>query len=241
MNVATSLRIGTFFRTRIRIHYTWILVFIMVPWAVSTQFSTETALTTRLIVGAITAVLFFFAVFLREIALLLFAVMKNIRVKTVTIFAFGGLIRTDGETDSPSLELLLAVAGMLCNLAVTAIFYFSSLFFNEPARVLVQVPLKWLAFFYLTLTLFHVIPAYPLEGGRMLHALLWRVTDNFRKATRIAGISGWAVGFLIMAGGIALIVLTVERFTGMFFIGLGLIVQNAATRGVRQMRELPFD
>ncbi|MBN2239302.1 MAG: hypothetical protein JW712_05975 [Dehalococcoidales bacterium] len=236
MKIAGSIRLGTFFRTRIRIHYTWLLVFILVPWSVSTQFSTETVLTTRILLGLLSAVLFFFGIFLREIMLLLLANYKNIEVESVTIFAFGGLIQTDSESTSPSLEMLLAVTGMLSNFVITAVFYFSSLFVDGSESFLMDVPLQWLAFFFLTLGLFHIIPAYPLEGGRMIHVLLWKLTNNLRLATRVSGISGWILGFLTMAGGILLAIFTSELFTGLFFVGLGLIIQNAATHGLRNIK-----
>lgn len=240
MKLIDSMKIGSIFKTRIRVHYTWILVFILVPWAMSTQFSTGLSFSTRIILGVITAFLFYCAVFLREIVLLIIANRNNVKVKTVTIFAFGGLLQTNYETDSPSKEMLLAVSGMLCNLAVTLVFYFSSLFFDNTESIILDVPLKWLAFFYLTLSLFHIFPAYPLEGGRMLHVLFWKVSGNYRRSMRISGTSGWILGLLVMAGAIALVVLTDERFTGMFFIGLGLIIQNAATHSLRQLKQLPW-
>lgn len=226
-------------QTRIRIHYSWVLVLALIPWAVSTQYSTETAFTVRILLGLATALYFFIAVLFRELVLLIVAAYKGIGVRSVTIFAFGGLVRTDRETDSPALAMLLAVSGMLCNFVIAGLFYFSFLVFGNPENLFLDVPLKWLAFFYFTLSLFHIFPVYPLEGGRMLQVLVWRITGDFRRATRIAGISGWALGFLVMAGGIVLIVFTEERFTGMFFTGLGLIIQNAATHGMRSIKNRP--
>ncbi len=239
MKFINSVKMGTFFRTKIRIHYTWLLVFLLIPWTVSTQYSTETSLVIRVVLGLVTSLLYFGTVFLREIALLMLAVYKGIVVKTVTIFAFGGLIQPDYDTASPSLEILLAVSGMLLNFLITGIFYFAHLFFLNIHQDMVVIPLKWLAFFYFTLSLFHFIPAFPLEGGRIFHGILWKTTDNIRRATRIAGFSGWIMGFLVMVGGILLAVFTTELFTGLFFAGLGLIIQNAATHGIRQMRQIP--
>lgn len=230
--------IGTFFRTGIRVHYTWILAFVLIPWAVSTQYSTETSLVMRIGLGVATALMFFITMFLREIALLALAVYKGVVVRTITIFAFGGLIQIDHETTTPQHETLLAVSGMLLNLVITGIFYFVHLGVVNKDVALLDVPLKWLAFFFFTLGMFHIIPGFPLEGGRILHAILWKKMNNIRRATRVAGVIGWIVGFLVMVGGILLIVLTAERFTGMFFTGLGLILQNASTHGIRHMKYL---
>jgi Zn-dependent protease len=231
----SSVKIGRFFRTHIRIHYTWILVLAVISWAVSTQYSTETALLTRIGLGAATSVLFLFAMFLREILLLSLAVSKGVVVQSVTIFAFGGLIQVDQDTTTPSHELLLAVSGMLCNLFITGVFYLLYVFLSQVMTETFLLPLKWLAFLFITLSAFHVIPGFPLEGGRMLHVILWKVTGNFPRATRIASWIGWLVGFATMVGGILLLIFSVELFTGVFLIGIGLILQNASRRSLKQI------
>ena len=239
MKFIETIQFGKIFRTRVRIHYTWLLVVVLVPLTVSTQYSTETSLVIRVLLGLATAFLFFITVCLREIGLLMIAIYKGIVVKTVTIFAFGGLIEPDYETTSPSYQVLLAVSGILLNFIITTIFYFVHLFFGTDSLDMVGVPLRWLAFFYFTLSLVHLLPAFPLEGGRILHGIFWKLTDNIKRAIRIAGFSGWALGFLMMTGGILLAVFTLELFTGLFFTGLGLIIQNAATHGIRQIRQIP--
>lgn len=239
MKFINTIKIGTFFRTRIRIHYTWLLVFLLIPWTMSTQYSTETSLVSRAGLGLITAFLFFGTVVLREIVLLMIAVYKGMVVRTVTIFAFGGLVQPDYETTTPSHEILLAVSGMLLNFVITGIFYFTHTFFGDIDLDVGALTVKWLAFFYFTLSLFHLVPAYPLEGGRILRGIIWKVTGNVRQASRIVGITGWILGFLTIAGGILLAVFTEELFTGLFFVALGLIIQNAATHSIRHMRQIP--
>ena len=239
MKFINTIKIGTFFRTRLRIHYTWLLVFLLIPWTVSTQYSTETSLVSRVGLGLITAFLFFGTVILREIVLLILAIYKGIVVRSVTIFAFGGLIQPDYDTTSPSHEILLAISGMLLNFVITGIFYFTHPLFGDIDLDVGAMTVKWLAFFYFTLSLFHLIPAYPLEGGRILRGIIWKVTGNVRQATRIVGITGWLLGFLTMAGGVLLAVFTEELFTGLFFVGLGLMIQNAATHGIRHIKEIP--
>ncbi|HEY96086.1 MAG TPA: hypothetical protein G4O15_14250 [Dehalococcoidia bacterium] len=238
MKLLNTVKMGTIRKTRCRVHYTWLLVILLIPWTVSTHYSTETSLVTRVLLGLATAFLFFITVCLREIILLLLAVYKGIAIKTVTIFAFGGLIQPDYETTSPSRQILLAVSGMLLNLIITGIFYFAHLVFGNDSPDTVGIPLNWLAFFYFTLSLVHIIPAYPLEGGRIFRSILWIATNNIKRATRIAGFTGWAAGFLIMAGGILLAVFTSELFAGLFFAGLGLILQNAATHGIRHIKQI---
>ncbi len=234
----SSTKIVRLLRTHIRIHYTWIFVFVLISWAVSTQFSTQNPLFLRIAFGGVASVLFFFAVLLRELVLLPLAIYKGVAVETVTVFAFGGLLQVDRETTTPSHELLLAVAGMLCNFVIATIFYFTYVLLGNTGQTVIDMILKWLAFLYFTLSLFHIMPAFPLEGGRILHVILWKALNNVRRATRIAGWIGWIIGVLIMAGGILILIYTVESFTGVFLIGIGLILQNAATHSRRQLRQV---
>ena len=183
MRIVGSLRSGLYVKTRVRIHYTWLLVFVLIPWAVSTQFSSETDLVTRVLFGIITAILFFFGIFLREILLLMIANLKGVNVRVLTIFAFGGLLQTDPETELPSLEMLFSVSGMLLNFIITIIFYFSSVFAGGSHSDSVGIPFKWLAFFFFTLSMVHFLPAYPLEGGRMLHVLFRKLTGNLKRVS----------------------------------------------------------
>ena len=221
-----------------RIHYTWILAFVLISWAISTQLPTDTSLFLRITYGVATSVLFFLAIFLRELMLLLLAIYKGVVVEIVTVFAFGGLIQVDRETTTPSHELLLAVAGMLCNLIIAGIFFLAHVLLGTTDRIVIDVILKWLAFLCLMLSLFHIIPGFPLEGGRILHAILWKALDNSQKATRIAGWTGWIIGLIVTVGGIPFLIFTVEKFIGVFLIGTGLILQNAATHSLSQPNQV---
>ncbi len=230
------MKIDRLFRTRIRIHYTWILAFVLISWTVSTHFSTETSLFSRFAFGLVASILYFLVILLRELVLLILATYKGVVVKRITIFAFGGLLQVEQETTTPSHELLLAVAGILCNLMIAGILYLSYILWGRTDHIVIDMLLKWLAFLYFILSLFHVIPAFPLDGGRILHAILWETLNNTQKAMRIAGWIGWAIGLIITVGGIAILIYAVEKFTGGFLASVGLILQNAATHSLRQLK-----
>ena len=229
------MKIGRFFKTRLRIHYTWILALVLITWAVSTQFSSETHLFFRLAFGGVTGALFFFIILFRELVLLVVAVFKGVMVKRITVFAFGGLFQLDQETTTPSHELLLAVAGLLCNLVITGLLFLTFVLWRRTDQI--EVLLKWLAFLFFMLSAFHILPAFPLGGGWLLHAVLCRALNNPRRATRIAGWIGWVIGTLVMIGGVWLLIFTVELFTGVFLTAVGLILQNAATHSRKQLSQ----
>ncbi|MFC1847255.1 hypothetical protein ACFLW5_00350 [Chloroflexota bacterium] len=230
-----TLRMGRFFKTRLRVHYSWILAFILLTGAVTTQFSTGYSFWIRIASGAIAGVTFFLAITFRELLLVLMAIYKGIDVKSVTLFTFGGLIEVDQKTTSPRHEFMLTISGILGNIAITGIFYITHILLAGTIHIIVGVIIKWLAFLYFSLTIFHVVPAYPLEGGRFLRAILWKVLGDVHRSTQIAGWISWVLGIIITIGGILILVFTVERFTGVFLVVIGLILQNAATHSRRQL------
>ncbi|MFC1897829.1 hypothetical protein ACFLX8_04635 [Chloroflexota bacterium] len=231
----SSLRISSFFRTHLRVHYSWILAFILITWAVTTQFSTDYPFWIRIASGAIASVSFFLAITFRELVLILMSIYKGIEVKSVTLFSFGGLIEVDQETTSPQHEVMIAISGILGNLAITGIFYIANVLLPETIHIMVDIVTKWLAFLYFALTIFHIIPAYPLEGGHFLRAILWKMLGDVRRSTQIAVWISWVLGIIIAIGGILILVFTIEHFTGVFLLVIGLILNNAATYSHHQI------
>lgn len=221
------------FGIRVRVHYTWLLAIVLVTAAIVTQFSTVYPLWQRVALGAIGTALFFLSVSIRELILAFASVRKGMRIRSVTLFVFGGLPQIEGDTTAPSLELLQSVLGQLLNLIVAGVFTATYFLLVQTGGILVDVLMQWLAFIWFMLAVFHFAPAFPLDGGRALRALLWRLTGNYERATRAASWTGWVLGMIVTAGGIPLLVMTQEWFTGAFLIAVGLILQNAATHGRR--------
>lgn len=182
-----SLRIGRFLNIRLRMHYSWLLAIIIITWAIITQFSTDQPFWLRVASGIGASTLFFISIVLRELILALFATYKGIDVDNVIVFPFGGLLKADQATTSPSHEFMLGLAGVLANFIITVIYYLVYIFLARSGPVWFDIIIKWLAFLYFTLTLFHVLPAYPLEGGRIFRAILWKIIGNGLLVTKIAG------------------------------------------------------
>jgi len=230
-----SFRIGRFLRIRLRLHYSWLLAVILVTWAIITQFSTDQPFWLRVASGTGASALFFLTIVVRELILAFLATRKGVDVENVIIFPFGGLLKTDQETTSPAHEFMLGLAGVLTNLIITGVYYLVYVLFAQSGPITFNVIIKWLAFLYFTLTLFHILPAFPLEGGRILRAILWKIFNNGHIATKVAGWVSWILGIIVTIGGILTIVYTIERFTGIFLVAIGLVLQNAATHSRRQL------
>ena len=206
----------------------------MIAAAVVTQFSTAYPLWQRIMLGIAASLLFLAAITIREFVLSFIATSKGITVKRVTLFVFGGVSQIAKEATLPVLELLLAMAGMLSNLIIAGIFYVVYLILVHTGNIIVDVLVQWLAFIYFMLALFHFIPGFPLDGGRVLRALLWMATGDYERATRTASWTGWGIGLLFTIGGVLVLIITQQWFVGILLAFPGLVLQNAATHSRRQ-------
>jgi len=222
---------------RLRVHYTWILAVVLITLGIVTQFSTTYELWQRIVVGGVGAILFFAVVAVREFVIALVSTRKGVRIRSITLFAFGGLHQVDSTTTVPALELLQAVVGLLFNLIAAGAFVGAYFLLQGNGGILVDVLMQWLAFIWFTLALLHIVPAFPLDTGRAVRALLWRLTNGYERATRISSWIGWGAGFLMAAGGIAMLVVAQEWFAGVLLLAVGLILQNAATHARRLARQ----
>ena len=219
---------------RIRLHYTWPIVSILLVILVVTQFPEAYPLWQRISLGIIASLIFFIAVSIREFIILFIAIRKGIPVKSVTLFVFGGVTQIPKEANRPTLELLVAVVGLLSNLAIAGMFYMVHLVLVFAGNVMIAGLIQWLAFIYFMLFLFHFIPGFPLDGGRLLRTLLWVTTGDYDRATHITGWVGRGIGLLSIVGGILAMILAHQWFIGLLLLFFGWPLENAAAQSHQQ-------
>jgi CBS domain-containing protein len=235
---ATATRIGPVLNrvlgVRLRLHPTWAVAFILIIAMVVTQFPEAYPVWQRVILGIAASLLFFIAVGLREVVLNFLAINRGIPLQRVTLFAIGGLPQiAKGET-RPLLELLMVAAGLLLNLVISGILYAVHSALVNTANVLVDGIILWTTYLYVLFTLFHFIPVFPLDGGRLLRTLLWKLTGDYDRATNIASWAGQGLGLLLIAGGILLLVLLRQWFNGLTLVFVGWVLYLAAIQSRRQ-------
>jgi len=225
--------LGRMLGVRLRLHPTWAIAFLLIIAMVVTQFPEAYPIWQRIILGIAASLLFFIAVSFREIILNFGAIHRGIPVKRVTLFAFGGLPQITKEETRPLLELLLATAGLLLNLIIAGIFYaVHSVLVNTP-NVIISGLILWSAYMYFMLALFHFIPVFPLDAGRLLRTLLWKITGDYDRATSIASWAGQGFGSLLIISGILLLVLSRQWFNGLVLIFAGWVLYLAAVQSRR--------
>jgi len=232
MKIAPNL--GRVFGVRLRLHYTWFVAIALMTVAVVTQFSTAYPLWHRIMLGIIASLIFFMVTAIREFVLSFVAMSKGVPVKNVTLFLFGGVHQIEEKATLPAIELLLAMVGMLFNLIIAGVFYVVYFVLSHTGNIVVDVLMQWLAFICFMLALFHFVPGFPLDGGRVLRAVLWKATGNYQRVTRIASWTGWGIGLVFTIGGILVVIFTQQWFVGVLLAFPGLVLQNAATHSRRQ-------
>jgi len=188
------------------------------------------------LLGAMTSLLFFGSVLLHELGHSVVALRHHIPVRSITLFIFGGVAHIGSEPRSPGAEFRIAIAGPLTSLALAA--GFGALWLVDQVGTkhlspLLAAPSVWLARINLLLALFNLIPGFPLDGGRILRALVWRVTGSFYRATRVATFTGQITAFGFIAWGLYTL-FGGNVFNGLWLVFIGWFLQNAAAASYAQ-------
>jgi Zn-dependent protease/predicted transcriptional regulator len=185
--------------------------------------------------GFVGALGLFASVVLHEFSHSLVARRLGLPMKGITLFIFGGVAEMSEEPASARTEFLMAIAGPLASIGLAAVLLGLAVlleFVRAPAPIVGVLGYLWPI--NLVLAAFNLVPAFPLDGGRVLRALLWATTRNLRRATRIASMTGSVFGFALAAVGVVFL-FRGDLVTGIWGMLLGSFVHNAAQRSYRQL------
>jgi Zn-dependent protease len=179
-------------------------------------------------VGAVTAIAFLASLLAHELAHAIVARSRGMEVEGITLWMFGGVSRLGREAPEPRTELRVAVAGPLASVAIGAgMITLAVLLATAAAPDVVVAAVTWLGAMNLVLAVFNLMPAYPLDGGRVLRALVWQRTGDLRRATAVAATAGIGFGYgLMILGGLS--ALGGMGVSGVWMLLLGWIVLTAA-------------
>ncbi len=230
-------RLGKLFGIPIRVDSSWLLIFIWVTWSLAANYypRLHPAWPTALYwaIGALTSLLFFTSVLLHELGHSLVARSQGTQVKDITLFIFGGVAEIAEEPATPAKELRMAIIGPGISLALSGLFAVLYVLTQRVSEPLASLGL-YLSMINLYLGLFNLIPGFPLDGGRVLRAVLWAWRKDLILATRWASRVGQLVAYLFIVLGI------VRAFSGDWVNGLwlafiGLFLDNAARTSYVQL------
>ncbi|MBI5251712.1 MAG: site-2 protease family protein [Desulfomonile tiedjei] len=224
-----AFRLLDVFGITITLDYSWLIIFLLVLLSLSGgyfpfHFPGHT-LTVYWLTGLIATVLFFASILVHELSHALIARRSGIDIKEITLFIFGGMAKISKNASDPLTELKIAVAGPLSSFVLAIIFWAVK---NALTPGMVQAVFDYLAWINVALAIFNLVPGYPLDGGRILRALVWWRTGSEARATKWASDIGkgfaWA---LIILGGI-------QVFSGSLIGGLWLLLIGMFLRGVAE-------
>jgi Zn-dependent protease len=228
----------------IYLHLSWFVVWGLVTWSLAAGYFPHEypgwAGPAYWVVGGITALAFFGSVLVHELGHSWIAMRNGIPIRGITLFIFGGLAQIGREPGTPGVEFRIASAGPLTSLVLAALFAGAWRLVRDVP--VLAAPAIWLARINFMVAAFNVIPGFPLDGGRLFRALVWRVTGSFRRANRAASFSGQVVAFGLIGWGI-LTVLGGNVIGGMWITFIGWFLQNAAASGYAEtnLREMLRD
>jgi Zn-dependent protease/CBS domain-containing protein len=231
-----SFNIATVGGIQIRIDWSWLLAFAFFTWSLGAYYYNtfpRWGSGTAYLVGAISTILLFVTVLLHELGHSFTARSLGLPVNTITLFIFGGVSSLTQEPQSPRIEFLVTIAGPLVSLILAGVFYLLHAAVGGASSEVVAV-LGYLASVNLILGIFNLIPAYPLDGGRVLHSIVWAVTGNMGRATRIATTVGKFFGYLFIAGGLIEALVYGQFASGIWLSFIGWFLTNAADASYQQ-------
>jgi Zn-dependent protease len=237
-----AFTLGRLFGIQVRLHFSWFIIFVLVTVSLVSPDWLEL---TSWVVGIAASLLFFASALAHELAHSLVGRRYGVTIKSITLFVFGGMAHMAGEAKTSGAEFKMALAGPLCSLAIAAFFSFIW-FLTAGILPMVATMTGWLAWVNVALAVFNMIPGFPLDGGRVFRAVVWRTTGSYGRSTRIATRVGRVIAYIFIFGGLSIALISLFSrifnlpwFEGMLFTGIwiafiGWFLENAASASYRQ-------
>ena len=224
------IKLGRLFGIPLRIDLSWLLIAVWVTWSLATSYFPDAypgwGNPAYWLVGFLTAILFFASVLLHEVAHALVARAYGQQVSHITLFVFGGAAQISQQPATPKEELQIAAAGPLASLVLGGLFLLVARLL-APASGVVRALGTFLGGMNLSLGAFNLIPGFPLDGGRVLRALLWKSSGDLAKATRWAVRVGQVVAYGFIGWGMWQ-VFGGSWIDGLWMMMIGMFVNSAA-------------
>jgi len=246
-----QIKLGRIFGVEIGLHYSWLLIALLITFSLAGQFAANNphwSDALRWGMSIVTALLFFASIVVHELSHALVAKLRGLPVRSITLFALGGVAQIEKEAADAKTEFWMGiigpitsfVIGVMCLLITIALGWTPPEFPQRPLPAM----LMWLGLINIGLAIFNMIPGFPLDGGRVLRGIIWWITGNPKRATTIATRVGQFIAFAMIVYGVF------QFFRGaginglwMAFIGWFLLsasresyAQMVITEGLRGLR-----
>lgn len=225
----STFRIARILGIDINVHATWIIALFLVAWSLSAGYFKDSypnwQSSSYWLAGTFSALLLFVCVLLHEMAHSLLALAKGLPVHGITLFIFGGVSSIEMQDDEAHDEFLIAVVGPLSSLVLAGLAWLATQMLTSGE--IASAVLQYLVGINVMLALFNLVPGFPLDGGRVLRSIIWGITGDFEKATRIAASVGQFIGYFLIAAGVVWL-WSGQVFNGLWTAFIGWFLNSAA-------------
>lgn len=234
----SSWRVGKIAGVEVRVDSSWVVIALLITYSMYLRSSTlypELSGGGAFALGILATVLFFGSVLVHELAHALVSEARGIRVQDITLFLFGGATRARVDSRGPGDEFLIALVGPLTSGLLAALFGILATVGRDVLSTPLAGTFGYLAWTNLLLAVFNLVPGFPLDGGRLLRAAIWKATGSISRATQIASVAGQGVGWLLVAGGVAFL-LAGDLAGGIWFAFIGWFLVQAARSSYQDLQ-----
>jgi Zn-dependent protease/CBS domain-containing protein len=233
-----AFKVATVGGVTIKLHWSWLIIFLVLTYSLAaSQFPDRVPGETPVfywVTGAIASVLFFVSVLLHELSHSFIARALGYQVREIILFIFGGVSNIEQEPKRARDEFFIAVVGPLTSFLIAGIAFLLLQVVTPPIRregAGAAAIFEFIAFTNALLALFNMIPGFPLDGGRVLRSIVWGLTHNFGSATRIAGLIGQIVSYILIGLGLFQVFYG-GNLGGLWTAFIGWFLLNAAQESV---------
>jgi Zn-dependent protease len=244
-----QITVARIFGIPVRFDYRWFLVFLLSVWLIAVNLTRggmfvgsyrlqAVSTATAWILGVVTTLGLFLSVLAHELSHALMARSEGIEIEEIVLHPFGGLARLRNEPESPRAEFRIAIAGPAASFFIGVITFVLLLPTMRLGYTIVGGVLLLISAGNILLAIFNLFPGYPLDGGRVMRAILWRRTGDIRQATRLAGICGMLIAAILIIFGVYMAIAPNFRsyFMGFWSVLVGVFLFDAAYSVVKHVR-----
>lgn len=229
-----SFSLGRYLGIDLRVDYSWFIIFALIILSFSLNylpaFYPELGRLERVSIAVVMALLFFGSVVLHEFAHSLYAKLHHIDINRITFFLFGGAAEIKDEPRTPKTEFIMAAVGPLTSYLIAIVFALVWVIGFHAQILYLEIAGSTLAAINTAVATFNLLPAYPLDGGRIFRAILWKLSNSVEKGTRYAAALGRILALALIAYG-ALVFLSGLIANGLWLMLLGSFLHFAAQHG----------
>jgi Zn-dependent protease len=235
----SSIQLARIFGIRFGVDVSWFLILFLIIWSLTGYYEDVAPDSNAFLLAVVSALLFFGSILLHELGHAVVAIRNRIPILGIDLMLFGGVAKLAKDSDSPGVEFRVAAAGPAVTVLIAAVCLglgalvsgmsdaFSSAQFDEDVQGATTAVLGYLASINILLLLFNLIPAFPLDGGRIARAIVWKLTGDRNKATRFAARLGRLGGYAMIGLGVYLFARD-DVITGVWLAFIGFFLAGAA-------------